>query len=150
MSVSLIDGHIDDDATRMTDNEIIKAFRCCYLNEDECEDCPCFKDGHCTDVGDVFNIVKQILDLINHQKAEIDKLKYRVNRLKKYDEERDIALHSRLIATSRAEAVKEFFEKLKEIAHYDEIWTGEEEYVYKTIDFDEVEDLVEEMVGDAE
>ena len=58
----------------MTDNEIIKAFRCCYLNEDECEECPCFKDGHCTDVGDVFNIVKQILDFINRQQAEIDRL----------------------------------------------------------------------------
>ena len=54
------------------------------------------------------------------------------------------------VETWKVEAVKEFFEKLKEIASYDEIWTGEEEYVYKTLDFDEVKDLVEEMVGDTE
>ena len=59
----------------MTDNEIIKAFRCCYLKEDLCEECPCLKDEKCTDMGNVFNIPKQILDLINRQKAEIENYK---------------------------------------------------------------------------
>ena len=97
----------------MTDNEIIKAFRCCYLNEYDCEECPCFKDGHCTDYGDVVTILQQVLDLINRLQAENNKLKYQVNRLKEYDERRDIALHSRLIVEVRTEAIKEFWGKLK-------------------------------------
>lgn len=52
------------------DNEIVKAFRCCYLNEALCEECPCFKDEKCTDMEDVYNIPKQIIDLINRQNEE--------------------------------------------------------------------------------
>ena len=40
----------------------------------------------------------------------IQRLKSQVNRLKKYDEERDIALHARLIATAHADAVRVFAE----------------------------------------
>ena len=35
MSVSLIDGHIDDD--EMTEEQIIKALECCY--EFQCDEC---------------------------------------------------------------------------------------------------------------
>lgn len=41
------------------------------------------------------------LELISHQKAEIE-------RLKKYDEERDIRLHAKLIDTARTEALNDF------------------------------------------
>lgn len=54
----------------------------------------------------------------NKQRAEIKMLNNKVNSLKKYDKERDIALHSRLIATARAEAIKEFVEILKENSQY--------------------------------
>ncbi len=47
-----------------------------------------------------------IIDPINRKNAEI-------RRLKKYDEERDIRLHAKLTATARAEAIKEFAERLK-------------------------------------
>ncbi|MBQ8796144.1 MAG: hypothetical protein IJZ54_06945 [Clostridia bacterium] len=46
-------------------------------------------------------------------KAEIERLKSKVNRIKRYDEERDIRLHARLIATAKSEAVKEFWNELK-------------------------------------
>lgn len=45
-------------------------------------------------------------------KAEIERLQSKVNRLKRYDEERDIRLHARLIATAKSEAYKEFTERL--------------------------------------
>ena len=69
------------------------------------------------------SFLKDTLDLINRQQAEIkewqrtavlnaneiiklqaenERLKYQVNRLKNYDERRDIALHSMLIANARA------------------------------------------------
>lgn len=113
----------------MTDNEIIKAFRCCYLNEDECEECPCFKDGHCTDVGDVFNIVKQILDLINRQQAEIERLT---------KETMNMAI---TIETCQAEAIKEFAEKLKKEAYLTD------HKVYAVLR-DDIDNLVKEMVGE--
>ena len=58
----------------MTDSEIVKAFSCCYLNGDNCEKCPCFKDGFCTDMEDVFNLPKQIISLITRQKERIKEL----------------------------------------------------------------------------
>lgn len=96
----------------MTDNEIIKALACCYGSE-EVEDCDCCPYRQ------VANGCNQMLgenafDLVNRQKAEISKLKGQVNRLKQYDEERDIRLHARLSATAKAEGIKEFAEKLKE------------------------------------
>lgn len=73
------------------------------------------KDRHFEDKA---NDIKFLKDFINRQQAEIKRLESKVNRLKKYDEERDIALHARLIATSRAEGIKEFAEKLISRAHY--------------------------------
>ena len=44
---------------------------------------------------------------------ENERLQCQVNRLKKYDEERDIALHTRLIADTRADTVREMWDRLK-------------------------------------
>lgn len=105
----------------MTDNEIIKAFRCCYLNEDECEECPCFKDGHCTDYGDVFTIVKQVLDLINRLQAENERLKaedekYPFKCVMPFNSmvcSKSIEDYDRLIGDIGADAIKEFAERLQ-------------------------------------
>ncbi len=68
MSVSLIDGHIDDDV-QMTDNEIIKALEHCERGY--CYRCPANKfGGGCTD-----KAKRLAIDLINRQKAEIERLK---------------------------------------------------------------------------
>ena len=45
---------------------------------------------------------------IAEKDAEIERLKSHINRLKKYDEERDIRLHARLTENARAEAISEF------------------------------------------
>lgn len=60
----------------MTDNEIIKVFECCYTDAD-CDECPLYsKENHkCTDIGAEINIPKKILDLINRQQAENERLK---------------------------------------------------------------------------
>ncbi len=91
----------------MTDAEIIKALECC--KNDDCDNCP-NNFGNC-----YANLAGYALDLISRQKAEIEKLTYQVNRLKKYDEERDIRLHTRLIATAKAEAINKFVERLIEL-----------------------------------
>ena len=54
----------------MTDNEIIKALECC--RDCKCKDCPCYNkesDG-CKELDE-----QDIIDLINRQKAEIERLK---------------------------------------------------------------------------
>lgn len=69
-SVSLINGHIDDDV--MTDNEIIKAYGCCNLSHDECggcDNCPCKIEGDCI-VPSGFDLEREVFNLLNRQKAE--------------------------------------------------------------------------------
>lgn len=50
----------------MTDNEIIKALECC--SKGDCDNCP-NNYGSCC-----YRLAKKSLDLINRQKAEIEKL----------------------------------------------------------------------------
>lgn len=53
---------------KLTDNEIIKAFECC--NNDGCENCP--NRPTCCEI----DVADEILNIINRQKAEIDRLRY--------------------------------------------------------------------------
>ena len=59
----------------MTDNDIIKALECC-ISDENCENCPLYHkkiENACTLT--VVEFYKEILDLINRQKAEIERLK---------------------------------------------------------------------------
>ena len=96
---------------KMTDNEIIKALECCGRDDVLCCDCAYF-DKHfdlaCSDA-----LYIDALDLINRQKAEIERLEQIIKDShsicedckEKYAEEFEDA---------KAEARKEFWEKLKE------------------------------------
>lgn len=70
-----------------------------------------------------------------------ERLQNQVNRSKKYDEERDVRLHARLIANARAEAIKEFAERL--LDKYD-IWTESDATEYRYVE-ELVDSLVKEM-----
>jgi hypothetical protein len=124
----------------MTDNEIIKAVNYCANAKDyeDCEKCPI--KNTCDNHSERFVVV--VADLINRQKAEIERLTAKVNRLKKYDEERDIRLHARLTADARAEAIKEFAERLKGAKQYS-IVRHENIVPVAVIDW-----ILKEMVGD--
>lgn len=122
----------------MTDNEIIKALECCLkgCNAEGCDDCPLYEKVEDCEI----EIPIIALDLINRQKAKIE-------RLKRYDEERDIALHARLIANAKTEAIREFVEKLKREIDMISYETGFEHQ--ETIDT--IDNLVKEMTeGGAE
>ena len=82
----------------MTDNKIIE-----YLKEEI--HLAAYIDSSLVDNVSV-ELIKNTLDLINRQKAEIE-------RLKRYDEKRDIVLHARLIANAKTEAIREFAENVK-------------------------------------
>ena len=130
----------------MTDNEIIKALECCILYKQICsENCPLCDVKSCKE-----NLRKHCLDLINRQKAEIEKWKQRfINR------ECDATnLTGELIALSaerdslkmeRDDAIKEFAERVKAIypPRDDKRCTLDDCYV-----LDYIDNLVEEMVGD--
>ena len=105
----------------MTDNEIIKALECCIHDDyDYCKECPYLKNKPCHE-----GLIQDAFDLINRQKAEIERLER----------------HTEMYHEVRAEAVKEFAELLKEhIRDYHPY--------YYVIDEEVVDNLVEEMVGE--
>lgn len=106
----------------MTDEEIIKGLECCFVKED-CKDCLMDKNGSkCMN-----EIGKNALNLINKQKAEIERLK----------ESPIIAV---LCPMWKAEAIREFAEKLKEKALLVEI----ADYEYAVL-VDDIDELVKEM-----
>ena len=94
----------------MIDNDIIKALECCIksANAGECLTlkCPLLGDYGCAISGDEEKLYEYALDLINRQKAEVERLK-------------EILMNgcklSRCINKGfiRAEAYKEFAERLK-------------------------------------
>ena len=127
----------------MTDNEIIKALECC--KKDDCYNCP-------NDFGNCYaNLAGFALDLINRQKAEIERLQETICMLTKT---------GRFYSKVRAEAIKEFAERLKEtICQENELY---EKCVKDMLTFDYqrgyadsndrfvwcIDNLVKEMVGD--
>ena len=119
----------------MTDNEIIKALESC-TSETQCLNCPRFRGS----LGMSFftkcdsKLKSDVLDLINRQKAEIERLKTNLNiDLENFATEYDNKI--------KAEAVKEFAERLKESKKkYEGTLAG------FTFTMTELDNLVKEMV----
>jgi hypothetical protein len=111
----------------MTDNDIIKALELCIDDECRCGECPYFgiaSDG--VSCGKEHGI--DMLNLINRQKAEIERLRYNLKAV--LDERAD---HS--------EAIKEFAKRLNENCYRNGYGEG--------IIFDyEIDNLVKEMTED--
>lgn len=119
----------------MTDNEIIKAMEHCYGKAAivGCSGCPLKANGACLMI-----LEKESVELVKRQKAEIE-------RLKRYDEERDIALHARLTEKARAEAIRDFAESIKEKVNIDlSCGADSAEYLEYTL-FEAMNNLVKEM-----
>ena len=121
----------------MTDNDIIKALECCQSAYDmNCAYCDYkFRKPKCISLNTCESIMKaDVLDLINRQKTEIERLEddnqfLQDRRFKELSEVRD-------------KAIKEFAERLKENAH--DIIYGEIVTVL------EIDNLVKEMEGERE
>ena len=60
----------------------------------------------------------------NKAKNTIVKLQGQINRLKKYDEERDIALHARLIAETRKKVAREIFKEIERLCDARLYWNN--------------------------
>ena len=126
---------------KLTDNEIKKALECCIKSRHfgECFEnkCPLISEDGCK-VGKE-TLYPYALDLINRQKAEIERLsEYTSGRVVQMLTERDvseeIAEYFQFVEEIKAEAYKEFAERLKELLGVTR--------------FSVVDDLVKEMVGE--
>ena len=105
----------------MTDNEIIKAFKMHLLDNRDCELCPYGPAYYrCSII-----LLKDVLDLINRQQGEIEKLeKETQDKERAYNDEFCLRKEwqtkcQELLKdkqTTKSEAVKEFAERLKEYA----------------------------------
>ena len=122
----------------MTDNEIIRAL------EEMVEYPHYYEEGQ---------ILKNVLDLINRQQAEIERLKsvqlVQANRIAelrgtKFEQINVIQNLKQQLITSKSEAVKEFAERLKKV------WF-DNGYESPDVDFEDfVDNLVKEMAGGTE
>ena len=127
----------------MTDNEIIKSLECCVKDGYPygCKDCQ-YHNLNCNEQLDA-----DALDLINRQKVEIERLErdvftYKIRWAKAESRE----------TKAKAEAIKEFAERLKEKAHTTPVFDS---YCSKTymgnvlkVYVADIDNLVKEMVGE--
>ena len=142
----------------MTDAEIIKALECHNIcNLTNCKECPLFPTSECS-----AELSGYALDLINRQKAEIERSKNRVFFKVVIDEEtmRNI-INEKVqefelnIKSIKAEAIKEFASAYKDqIKNYTGMFTDEGFYVsyeavLSAVDF-VLNNKLKEVVGDAE
>ena len=124
----------------MTDKEIIKALECC-INDENCENCPLHHkkiENAC--VLTVVEFYKEILDLINRQQAEIERLNIRLRK-----ERHQFDDLGKMYSEIRAEAIKEFAQRLKKEKYSVCAGHGMSECVVSVYD---INNLVKEMVGE--
>lgn len=115
---------------KFTDEEIIKNLEC-HINAEDCISCEMF--GCCEEI----ILTERVLDLINRQKSEIERLN------KKVEELSDVLSDTIQIryVEAKIEAYKEFAKKLKENAMTKFDWND-------YIDIEEVDNILKEMIGD--
>ena len=129
----------------MTEEQIIEYLKHCSTTESCHKDkCPCLKDGHTC----IAFESKPVLDLINRQKAELENHNVEVNKMvaeieRLREECRSFADIGKMYSEIKAEAIKEFAERLK-----GEAYTNN--YCEKIVLENDIDNLVKEMVGDAE
>ena len=125
----------------MTDNEIIKALECCTdIDLDSCEKCPIRIECY----NNTIDIKKAALDLINRQKAEIERLNKEVDRLSQC-----VLYHDGQIV----DAVKDFAERLIHKIVNTPTKFESTYYMYRQgIEYrqNEIIDIIVEMAGDNE
>ena len=123
---------------KYTDEEIIKALEC-HINAEDCVGCEMF--GRCDEI----ILTKLVLDLINRQKAEIERLRAKVETRT----QEKLALggvYTQKLKTAKAEAYKEFAEKLENEINIRTTYSREQDKNVIRI----MHNLLKEMVGEEE
>ena len=121
---------------KMKDNEIIKALECCSMQSyPACKECPYHDNYSKRDCISLRNA--DIKDLINRQKAEIERLQKAIKVQDIMIEQQDYKLK-----TAKSEARKEVAERLKKKAEI--VSGGDYGFTYE-IREDEIDNLLAEM-----
>lgn len=157
----------------MTDNEIIKTLECCSKNI-LCAQCPLNEKSSC-----INKLSTYALDLITRQQAEIEMLKDEASKARRkalLEASSKFAGHSdyhgdtilcKLICMAEGKeveiaksldkseiksgAIKEFAERLKEKAYiFESGFEANEDRIVKVVTLKDIDNLVKEMVDDAE
>lgn len=115
----------------LKDEDIKKALECCLEPRHDCSDCLLEKEVYCTSL-----LHKSILDFINRQQAEIERLKYLLEREEKATESFSKQCYK--------DGIKEFAERLKENQR---TFIGDE-YAYEFIPSIEIDVLLAEKAGE--
>lgn len=122
----------------MTDSDIIKALECCTGKEGGCNGC-IFNDEddiYCWSCE--WELKNAAMEVIKRQQAEIERLKAeKDNLIRNYKE-------------CAMEAVKEFAERLKAKVTYFEYRLEDGDELFKAVELDAIDALVEEMEGENE
>ena len=122
----------------MTDEQIIKAWEICKKKEDHCDDCP----YNC--IGCQSAVMKDSVDLIKHQKAEIERLQVELYKLRvSYDCE--LAYRKELHKQAKTEKYREFWNRLKKEADF--ISGGDYGFSFE-IREDVAEEIIKELAGE--
>lgn len=118
---------------KFTDEEIIRNYEWCIgCTSDRCRECTMDEEGFCEE-----ELQDLVLDLINRQRTEIEKLKGSTI-------VSNIMESQRIKREAKAEAYKEFAERLKSYLLLNK--KGE----MSVISFENVDTLLKEMVGEEE
>ena len=125
---------------KLTDEQITKALKCCCkevheLTDGWCNGCP--MDKLCDEDADA--LIKYALDLINRQKAEIERLKAEIR-----NTDNILNLLDRPLVKVKSEAIKAFAERLRNATM--PVTLGGK-YRYDVITKEGIDNLVKEMEG---
>lgn len=114
----------------MTDEQIVKVLALCSARG--CDECPWRDNGIPYEDTCRMELIRIAGDLIERQKAEIERLQNRIVFWREYMDYRPDEL--------KAEAIKRFVERLREYAISDEFGT--------MVDIDDIDNLIEETIGE--
>lgn len=140
----------------LTDAEIKKALECAIRNNCDCN-CVFLLPNKVQDVLDLINRLQADYETLNQQEEKAHqycknvcepKYKAEVERLKDYNENlqtANTALSNEILET-KAEAYKEFSEKLKEFIHNK--FKDLDEYEFEYVTTREIDNLLKELVGE--
>lgn len=111
-----------------------------------CQNCDLIGKGCCSTC--VNSLIKQFIELFDRQKAEIERLERQAKADDKYAEalKKGIIVISEKLKTAKAEAYKEFAERLKALST-NEFWNGSKTYKLKVpfVGVDDIDNLLKEM-----
>lgn len=131
---------------KLTDEQIKKAFECCYTDKGGCDECPYYsrEENRCIEDGDFFDLPNKIFDLINRQDAENVSLKAEVERLQRPQDADPMdfcgvpcTFTEECIKKAKAELYKECIRKVKLLNRGNLIILNEQ-----------LDNLLNELVGD--